>query len=460
MDTSRMDDKQQKTGKAASDAEARGEASEPRTRGFESNAPTNATNDQSNLMEDVLDADNLKRAYKAVARNAGAPGIDGISTDDLKNYLAANWITVRRELLAGTYKPKPIKRVEIPKPNGGLRKLGIPTVLDRFIQQAVMQVLQRQWDPTFSEHSYGFRPARSAHQAVRQAQEYIASGLTFVVDIDLEKFFDTVNHDVLMSRVAKRVTDKRVLRLLRAYLNAGVLENGLVKPADAGVPQGGPLSPLLSNLLLDELDRELEKRKLKFVRYADDCNIYVASERAGLRVMNSISEFLSKRLRLTVNKEKSGVGKPPTRKFLGFSFTKQAEPRICLAEQSVERLKRRIRELTRPTRGRSIEQVVDDIRRFLVGWHGYFRICEARSAFSELDKWIRRRVRCYIWRLWKRGRTRYTELVRRGLTSRAAARIASSAKGPWRVSGSPPLAHALPNSYLYSLGLPSLGTAA
>lgn len=433
-----------------------GEAMDRLEEGLESRAMTNELNDRDNLMEEILDSENLKRAYKSVVKNSGAPGIDGVTTKDLKSYLAANWHQVRSELMSGAYKPRPIKRVEIPKAGGGVRKLGIPTVLDRFIQQAIMQVLQSNWDKTFSPHSYGFRPGRSAQQAVEKAKEYIRAGHRFVVDIDLEKFFDRVNHDILMSRVAKRIHDKRVLKVLRAFLNAGVLENGLVQPTEEGVPQGGPLSPILSNLLLDELDQELEKRKLHFVRYADDCNIYVASERAGERVKESITKFLAKRLRLKVNEEKSAVGKPSKRKFLGFSFVLRAEPKIRLAEVSKMRFRKRIRELTRPTKGSSLAQVVAALRRYIIGWRGYYRICETPSIFTDLDKWIRRRLRCYQWRLWKRGRTRYAELTKRGVPPRTAAAAAASSRGPWRLSGSPPLAHALPNAYLTGLGLPSI----
>ena len=453
-----MSEKRPKT-KVTSTADGKGEALESGGEEFDALAAARGTEDQTKLMEVILDAENLKRAYKAVVKNGGAPGIDGVTTDDLKNYLAANWNQVRKELLSGTYKPKPVKRVEIPKPGGGTRKLGIPTVLDRFIQQAIKNVLQSQWDQTFSEHSFGFRPGRSAHQAVEQARDYIREGYRFVVDLDLEKFFDRVNHDILMDRAAKRIADKRLLKVLRAYLNAGILENGLVQPTEEGVPQGGPLSPLLSNLMLDELDRELERRKLHYVRYADDCNIYVASERAGQRVMESITNFLDKRLRLRVNREKSAVGKPSKRKFLGFSFVLGAEPKIRLADYSKARFKRKIRELTRPTKGRSLEQVIHSVRRYLIGWHGYFRLCQTPSVFTALDQWIRRRLRCYLWRHWKRGKTRYKELTKRGVSPRTAALVAGSPKGPWRLSASPPLQHAIPNEYLYALGLPRLGSA-
>ena len=454
-----MNDKRPKT-EETSAAMGEGEALENRREEFDTSAAVCEPEDQTKLMEVILDVENLKRAYKKVVKNGGAPGVDGLTTDDLKAYLAVNWNRIRKELLSGTYKPKPVKRVEIPKPGGGTRKLGIPTVLDRFIQQAIHQVLQSRWDKTFSEYSFGFRPGRSAHQAVEQAREYIRAGHRYVVDLDLEKFFDRVNHDILMDRVAKRVTDKRLLKVLRAYLNAGILENGLVQATEEGVPQGGPLSPLLSNLMLDELDRELENRKLHYVRYADDCNIYVASERAGQRVMESITNFLSKRLRLRVNKEKSAVGKPSKRRFLGFSFALGVEPKIRLADQSKERFKRRIRELTRPTKGRSLEQVIRGTRRYLIGWHGYFRLCQTPSVFTHLDQWIRRRLRCYLWRQWRRGRTRYRELTKRGVLPRTAAAVAGSPKGPWRLSKSPPLAHAIPNEFLYALGLPRLGSAA
>lgn len=454
-----MSEKKQKT-KETSAGEIKGEALNIASEELNALAAKSDNRDETQLMEEILSAENLKKAYKLVLKNGGAPGIDGLNTDDLKSYLAANWNRVRKELLQGVYKPKPVKRVEIPKPGGGIRLLGIPTVMDRFIQQAIHQVLQKKWDKTFSEHSYGFRPGKSAHQAVEQARNYIRSGYQFVVDLDLEKFFDKVNHDVLMDRVAKRVADKRVLKVIRAFLNAGVLANGLVHIADEGMPQGGPLSPLLSNLLLDELDRELEKRKLHYVRFADDCNIYVASEKAGLRVMESITKFLGKRLRLRVNQEKSAVGKPSKRKFLGFSFSDEPEPKIRLALQSMQRFKGKIRVLTRPTRGRSLEQVIFDVRRYLIGWHGYFRLCHPSALFNRLDGWIRHRIRCYLWRQWKRGSTRYRELTTRGVPHRQAARIASSAKGPWRLSASPQMQQAVSNHYLYLLGLPRLGSAA
>jgi RNA-directed DNA polymerase len=325
-----------------------------------------------------------------------------MTVEQLPEYLKGNWNHIRDRLLDGKYAPQPVRRVEIPKPGGGARKLGIPTVLDRFVQQAVQQVLQRHWDRTFSDSSYGFRPGRSAHQAVERARQYIREGRSYVVDMDLEKFFDRVNHDVLMSRIARRIQDKRVLKLLRAFLNAGVMENGLVSVSEEGMPQGGPLSPVLSNLLLDELDCELEKRGLKFVRFADDCNVYVNSERAGLRVMASITKFLEKRLRLKVNREKSAVGKPMRRKFLGFSFTAGSNPKIRMATQSLERAKTKIRLLTRPTKGRSLKQIIAELASYLTGWRAYFGYCETPSVFVKLDKWIRRRLRAVAWRQWKK----------------------------------------------------------
>jgi RNA-directed DNA polymerase len=334
----------------------------------------------------------------------------------------------------------------------------VATVLDRFIQQAVMQVLQADWDRTFSEASFGFRPRRSAHQAVARAQELIASGHDTVVDIDLEKFFDRVNHDILMGLVAKRVADKRILKLIRGFLSAGVLADGLVGPTEEGTPQGGPLSPLLSNLMLDVLDKELEKRGHRFVRYADDCNIYVRSQRAGERVMAGIEQFLAKRLRLKVNKAKSAVAKPSVRKFLGFSFTGGRKPRRRIAPQAIDRLKAKVRELTRRTRGESPGQIVKELARYLIGWRGYFGFCETPTVLRKLEQWIRRRLRAIVWKQWKHGRTRYAELRRRGVGRDLAAQSAGSPHGPWRLSNSPALTIALSNAFLASLGLASLAT--
>src|SRR6201998_1856584 len=357
-------------------------------------------------MEVIVERENLSKALAQVKRNKGAAGVDGMSLDALAPYLKEHWPVIRVQLLEGSYKPQPVRRVEIPKASGGTRSLGIPTVLDRFIQQAVMQVLQAAWDPTFSEASFGFRPGRSAHQAVARAQELIASGHGIVVDLDLEKFFDRGNHDILMGLVAKRVTDKRILQLIRGFLTAGVLIDGLVGPTEEGTPQGGPLSPLLSNLMLDVLDKELEKRGHHFVRYADDCNVYVRSQRAGERVMASIEQFLTKRLRLKVNKAKSAVAKPSVRKFLGFSFTGGRQPRRRIAPQAIDRLKAKVRDLTRRTGGQSVSQVAKELSCYLVGWRAYFGFCETPSVLRELDQWIRRRLRAIAWKQWKGGRTR------------------------------------------------------
>src|SRR6266700_1172171 len=382
------------------------------------------------LLEAIVERDNLKKALTHVKRNKGVAGIDGMSLDALAPHLREHWPAIRAQLLEGIYKPQPVRRVEIQKASGGTRSLGIPTVLDRFIQQAVLQVLQAEWDPTFSEHSFGFGPKRSAHQAVARAQELIASGHGIVVDIDLEKFFDRVNHDILMGLVAKRVSDKRFLKLIRGFLTAGVLTGGLVSPTEEGTPQGGPLSPLLSNLMLDVLDKELEARGLHFARYADDCNIYVRSQRAGARVMASVERFLTRRLKLKVNKAKSAVARPSTRKFLGFIFTYGKRPRRRIAPQAVARFRGRIRELTRRTRGRSLAQIVKGLSVYLIGWRGYFGFCETPSVVRELDQWTRRRLRAIAWKQWKRGPTRFAELRRRGVGRDLAAQSAGSPHGP------------------------------
>jgi RNA-directed DNA polymerase len=421
-------------------------------------APESPTQTDS-LMEEVCQRDNLWKALKRVQANKGSPGVDGMTVRQLPGYLKRHWPKIREQLLQGTYRPQPVKRVEIPKPDGGVRKLGIPTALDRFIQQAVLQVLSERWDRTFSEHSYGFRPGRSAHQAVAQAQAYIAEGYRYTVDMDLEKFFDRVNHDMLMGRVAKRVSDKRLLKLIRAFLCAGVMENGLVGPTEEGTPQGGPLSPLLSNLMLDVLDRELMRRGLRFVRYADDCNIYVRSRRAGERVMASISRFITGKLKLKVNQEKSAVARPWERKFLGFSFTAAREPKRRIAPKTLGRFKKRVRELTKRNRGVSLERMVAQLRRYLIGWRGYFGFCQTPSVLRGLDSWIRRRLRCFQWKQWKRGTTRFAELRRRDVGKGLAARTAGSPHGPWRLSRSPALSFALPGAYFDSLGLPRLSGA-
>jgi RNA-directed DNA polymerase len=408
------------------------------------------------LMEEVCERKNCEQALARVKSNKGSAGIDGMTVEELPAYLKKHWPIIRAQLLSGTYKPQAVKRVEIPKPDGGVRQLGIPTVLDRFIQQAVMQVLQRRWDQTFSEHSYGFRPRRSAHQAVTKAQQYIAEGYGWVVDLDLEKFFDRVNHDKLMAKLAQRISDKRLLKLIRAFLRAGVMEGGLVSPVDEGTPQGGPLSPLLSNIVLDELDRELQQRGHRFVRYADDCNIYVRSQRAGERVMRSVSEFITKRLKLKVNEQKSAVSKPSKRKFLGFSFTWHREPKRRIAPKAITRFKQRVRELTRRTRGVRVETMVAQLSRYLTGWRGYFRFCQTPTVLRKLEEWTRRRLRSVIWKQWKSARVRFAELTKRGVGKELAAQTAGSAHGPWRLSNSPAMTIALPNAYFVSLGLTPL----
>jgi RNA-directed DNA polymerase len=440
-------------------AEGRSEAPTAAMQGTESPVvknPSESPTTTERLMEEVCKRDNLEEALRRVRTNKGSPGIDGMTVDELPEFLRKHWVSIRDQLLSGTYAPKPVKRVEIPKPYGGVRKLGIPTVMDRFIQQAVLQVLQGRWDSTFSEQSYGFRPGRSAHQAVAKAQAYVAEGYAWVVDIDLEKFFDRVNHDMLMGRVAKRASDKRLLKLLRAFLNAGVLENGLVSPTDEGTPQGGPLSPLLSNIMLDDLDRALEKRGLRFVRYADDCNIYVRSERAGRRVMEGVSRFITRKLKLKVNESKSKVDRPWRCKFLGFRFVGGKTSKRGLAPQSLERFKKRVRELTRRTRGISLERMVEELSRYLKGWRGYFGFCQTPSVLRDLDSWIHRRLRCVVWKQWKRGRRRFAELRARNVGKDLAAQTAGSPHGPWRISRSPALSFALPNAAFDALRLPTL----
>jgi len=413
-----------------------------------------ASNEEQ-LMEEVCARENCLQAYKRVKSNKGSAGIDGMTVGQLPGYLKEHWPAIREQRLSGTYKPQPVKRVGIPKPDGGVRQLGIPTVLDRMVQQAVMQVLQGRWDAGFSEHSYGFRPGRSAHQAVAKAQQSIAEGRGWVVDLDLEKFFDRVNHDRLMKSLALRIADRRMLRLIGAFLKAGVMENGLVGPVDEGTPQGGPLSPLLSNVVLDELDRELERRGHCFARYADDCNIYVRSRRAGERVKRSITGFITRRLKLKVNEQKSAVARPAERKFLGFSFTARGEKRRIAAKAMV-RFKQKVRELTDRTRGIGIEQMTKELASYLRGWKCYFGFCQTPSVLESLDRWIRRRLRSMLWKQWKGGKRRYAELRRRGVREELAGPTAGSSRGPWRIANSPALQYAFPNSYFDALGLPRL----
>ena len=408
------------------------------------------------LMEEICDRENMEEALRRVKANKGSAGIDGMTVGGIADYLKQHWPAVRERLLNGTYEPNPVRRVEIPKPDGGVRKLGIPTVLDRLIQQAVMQVLQRQWDGTFSEHSYGFRPGRSAHQAVAQAQQYIVEGHGWCVDLDLEKFFDRVNHDKLMGRIAKRVGDKRLLKLIRAFLNAGVMENGLVSPSVEGTPQGGPLSPLLSNLVLDELDRELERRGHRFVRYADDCNIYVRSERAGQRVMESVTRFIMQELKLKVNEAKSAVARPQERKFLGFSFTVGPEVKRIIAPKALDRFKQRIREITRRAKGVSMKTTIEELAPYMRGWRSYFGFCETPYVLLSLTRWVRLRLRAAMWRQWKTPRRRREALLELGVRLRLARNTAGSGLGPWHLAKAKALSVGLSNAYFKSLGLPSL----
>jgi RNA-directed DNA polymerase len=408
------------------------------------------------MMEEVCERENLKEALRRVKANKGSAGIDGMTVGEITDYLKQHWPAIREQLMNGTYEPKPVRRVEIPKPDGGVRKLGIPTVLDRFIQQAVMQVLQRQWDRTFSDYSYGFRPGRSAHQAVAQAQRYIAEGHGWCVDLDLEKFFDQVNHDKLMGQIAKRVADKRLLKLIRAFLNAGVMENGLVSPSVEGTPQGGPLSPLLSNLVLDELDRELERRGHRFVRYADDCNIYVRSERAGQRVMESITQFITQKLKLKVNEAKSAVARPQERRFLGFSFTAGPEVKRVIAPKALDRFKRRVREITRRAKGVSMKTTIEELAPYMRGWRSYFGFCETPEVLIGLTRWVRLRLRAAMWRQWKTPRRRRAALLELGVREQLASNTAGSGRGPWYLAKAKALSVGLSNAYFKSFGLPSL----
>src|SRR5450755_918138 len=437
-------------------------AGEARDAGREETESPSTVNDPESpastnrLMEEVCERENLKEALRRVKANKGSAGVDGMTVGGITDYLKQHWPAILGQLLSGAYEPKPVRRVEIPKPDGGVRKLGIPTVLDRFIQQAVMQVLQKQWDRTFSDHSYGFRPGRSAHQAVAQAQQYIAAGHGWCIDLDLEKFFDRVNHDKLTGQIAQRVEDKRLLKLIRAFLNAGVMENGLISPSGEGTPQGGPLSPLLSNLVLDELDRELEHRGHRFVRYADDSNIYVRSERAGQRVMESISRFITQKLKLKVNEAKSAVAPPQERKFLGFSFTAGPDIKRTIAPKSLERFKQRIRDITRRAKGVSIKTTMEELATYMRGWRGYFGFCETPEVLIALTRWVRLRLRAALWRQWKTPRRRRAALIANGVSERAARNTAGSGRGPWYLARSRALSTGLSNAYFKSLGLPSL----
>lgn len=438
--------------------EDRGEAPKVQRSG---EVPTAASGNErsgsDHLMEMVVESSNLRAALKRVRKNKGSPGVDGMTVDELPCYLAEYWKDLRVELLAGTYQPKPVKRQEIPKSGGGVRELGIPSVLDRFIQQAILQVLQPRFDPTFSKHSYGFRPGRRAHDAVCTAQKYIQEGRRWVVDVDLEKFFDRVNHDVLMGRLGKRIEDKRMLGLIRRYLEAGVMANGVVTERHEGTPQGGPLSPLLANVLLDEVDKELEKRGHAFARYADDCNVYMRSQRAGERVMETLRRLYAG-LRLRVNETKSAVARPWDRKFLGYSFwvAKGSEVKRKVAPKALEAMKERVRQITGRSGGRSIDQVVKELRGYLLGWKEYFRLAETRYVFRGLDEWIRHRLRAVQLKQWKRGTTVFRELRARGISEHVAAMAARFTKHWWRVAAHKAFQIAFPISYYDQKGVPRL----
>lgn len=444
MPESRPEDsgrKPRKYGKGASSGTARREPVRP---------------EDLQLMEAVVARENMLDAYSRVMSNKGAAGVDKMPVEELKPYLQEHWARIRQELLTGTYQPQAVRCVEIPKPNGGVRQLGIPTVVDRMIQQALHQVMSPIYEPNFSESSYGFRPGRNAQQAVLAAREYAAEGRRWVVDLDLEKFFDRVNHDILMSRLARRIHDKRVLGLIRRYLQAGMMTGGVTNPRTEGTPQGGPLSPLLSNILLDELDKELERRGHKFCRYADDCNIYVRSREAGERVMKSVTDFLTNRLSLKVNAEKSAVARPWERKFLGYTMTWHKRPRLKVAPTSLERMKAKVRMIYREGRGRRLLKVIEDLNRMLRGWIQYFRLAEVKGIFEELDGWIRRKLRCLLWRQWKRNFTRAKNLMRRGLGNLRAWKSATNGHGAWWNAGASHMNEAFPKSYFDRLGLTSL----
>jgi RNA-directed DNA polymerase len=407
----------------------------------------------TSLFEQAWEKENLLQALRQVRRNRGAPGIDGMTVDELSGYLKDHWLHIKDELQHERYRPQPVKRVEIPKPDGSKRKLGIPTVLDRFIQQAINQVLQRIFDPRFHPHSYGFRPGRSAHQAVRHAQAQVKAGWGWVVDLDLQAFFDRVNHDRLMHRLKQQIDDPALMRLIGRFLRAGVQIGECVEPTREGVPQGGPLSPLLANVVLDELDVELTRRGHRFARYADDCNVFVKSKSAGMRVMQSLRRYLERTLRLRVNEAKSAVDRPWKRKFLGFTLSRK-EKAIKVAEQAIAALKDKVRAISVRTRGHKLSQIIEELRERLLGWKAYFGIAEVQSPLRDLDRWVRRRLRCYIWKQW--NRSGYRQLRKLGVSRELAWNTAKSAHGPWRLSKSPGLSIALPNRYFTDLGLPTL----
>jgi RNA-directed DNA polymerase len=406
------------------------------------------------MMEELLSRENLLSALKRVEANKGSHGVDGMSVKALREHILQNWHQIRQAIENGTYEPSPVRRVEIPKPDGkGVRLLGIPTVLDRFIQQAIAQVLNPVFDPQFSEHSYGFRPKRRGHDAVREAKSYMKEGYRWVIDLDLEKFFDRVNHDRLMAKLAEKVKDKKVLKLIRKYLQSGVMINEVVMDTKEGAPQGGPLSPLLSNVVLDELDKELETRGHLFVRYADDCNIYVKTRKAGERVKESITVFIENKLKLKVNEEKSAVDRPWKRKFLGFSFTWNQDPKVRIAPQAMKKVKAKIREITSRKKALSMEQRIRELNQYLTGWCGYFALAETPSIFQGLDEWIRRRLRMCLWKQWKKPKTKVKRLVSLGVPKEKAFEWGNTRKGYWRIACSPILHRSLDNQYWKSNGL-------
>jgi RNA-directed DNA polymerase len=433
----------------------------PKGSSMSANIPTSGNKESmestTKLMEQLVARPNMMEAYKRVTQNKGAAGTDNISTEELKDYLQERWNEIKEELLSGEYQPQPVRRVEIPKPNGGIRKLGIPCVIDRLIQQALNQILSPIFEVTFSQYSYGFRPGRTATQAVKRAKGFIEDGKRWVVDIDLEKFFDKVNHDLLMERIRRKIKDKRILTLIRRYLKAGVMENGITKPNEEGTPQGGPLSPLLSNIMLTDLDNELERRKLSYCRYADDCNIYVKSQKAGNRVFKSITNYLEKKLKLKVNLEKSAVDNPWKRKFLGFSFTSRIQTKIRVHEKSIVKLKDKLKELFRIARGCNIHEFIKEkINPVIRGWINYFKHADVYTYAKELDAWIRRRLRTTLWRQWGKVRVKYRKLISMHIEHHQAYMMANSSKGPWRMSGFKTMAEAMPYSYFEKMGLVSM----
>ncbi|MBX9923909.1 MAG: group II intron reverse transcriptase/maturase [Rhabdochlamydiaceae bacterium] len=410
----------------------------------------------TSLIEVMLERKNMLKVYKQVVKNRGAPGVDKMTTEDLKGFLKEHWLQVKDDVITGRYKPSPVKEVEIPKPGGGIRKLGIPAVVDRLLQQALHQILSPIFEIGFSESSYGFRPGRSAHQAVQKAKEYIANGKRWVVDMDLEKFFDRVNHDILMSRIARKVKDKRILLLIRRYLQAGIMIGGVETTREEGTPQGGPLSPLLSNIMLDDLDKELERRGHSFCRYADDCNIYVKSEAAGKRVMTSLKELLERRLKLKVNDEKSAVARPWNRKFLGYSVTVEKKTKLKVSPKAVERLKDKLKKKFSEGKGRNLAKFIKELRPILMGWSNYFKLAETKQIFEDLDGWIRRKLRCIIWKQKKRGKARIKMLMARGIDKDRAWKSSENGRGSWWNSGSPHMNEAFPKAFFKTLGLVSM----